>query len=613
MTQHSEELVKEHEPLTSHLEETESLVETLDAHEQVVDESDYSELDKQGLIAKAEECLHMPDAKKANEILKRLKEHFEILQQADREEQIKIWAEEGNNPKDFKPKTDELRSKFNQVFHRYQELRNEERKRAEEEKVKNLKLKEQILEQIKSLVESEETATSVEQMRELIRQWKQIRQVPMEFRNDLYERYKFYLDKFYDNLSIFNELKELDREKNLELKIELTKKVEALKEESSIKKAMILLNKYHEDFRNIGPVRKEINQEIWERFKSASDMVLNLKKSEIEKINQEREHHLNLKKLLVEKAESLVMVMPQQPKEWGKIAQEFDKLLQEWKKVGPVPQHENEAIWNKFKQPRIIFNAARKEYFKGLGAEREDNLNKKLKLIEQAEALKNQNDFQKTTEKLLKLQEEWKATGPVPENKSEEIWKQFRSAFDFFFARKNEFYQQRKVEEESAVGIRKGIIQELEALKDLEDQDALFAKLRDAQQRWAKAGFVSGPKHYELQRKYQHLSDFIFQKFKKSSDEMKEVVMKDHYQTLSGAPDGRQKLQFEERKLKDRIGKLNEELSTLENNMSFFALSKNADQIKKQFESNIHKNKELLTKLEKELKVVRSLMNSNAK
>ncbi|MBS3914587.1 MAG: DUF349 domain-containing protein [Bacteroidetes bacterium] len=586
------------------LSEAEKLIESTE--EETEDNTDYSSLSKEDIVAKAEALIHATDVRKANDTLNRLREALEAQETAERPAQIKAWTDAGNDPRDFKPVADQLHIQFGKVQQRFREKREEERRRAEEEKLANLRKKEEVLNKMKALIATEENEQSLKSMRELMREWREIRQVPKEFQDDLYERYRFYVDKFYDNLTIFHELKDLDREKNLEVKIELIKKVEVLREEKNLRKALVTLNKYHEDWKNAGPVRKEISDEIWHRFKAASDVVISDKKAIQEEYDKIKQDNLKLKTLLVEKAEAAIAVFPTKLKDWSVLGKELDALMEEWKKTGPVPKENNQEIWNKFRGVRQSFFEARREFFKDMNASREDNLAKKIALCENAEKLQDGSDFNATSDALNKLQEEWKKVGPVPEKENDMVWKRFRGAFDHFYHRKNAFYENRRVQENTAVHEKEQVISELEKLKEIEDSQEVFKLLKELQQRWAKSGFVSGKAYFNLQKKYQELSDFIFTKFKRNSEEMKESVMREHYEMISGAPDGNFKIQGEERKLRDRISKLRDEVGTIENNKSFFAHSKNAQSILKQFDDNIEKLNVQIEKLEKELKVIRS-------
>ncbi|MFM7765997.1 MAG: DUF349 domain-containing protein [Sphingomonadales bacterium] len=580
-----------------------------EAHE---DHTDYSELEKSEILKKAEELIYSPDVRKAQETMNRLRDAMDAKILAERPEQIKAWVDEGNDARDFKPAPDEAKKALNSVFQKFKERREEERKRAEEEKLANLKKKQAVLEDIRELAESEEQANSLNKMRDLMKMWREIRQVPKEFQDELYTRYKFYVDKFYDNLSLYNELKELDREKNLEFKIELIKKTEALGEEKDIRKALNTLNKIHEDWRNAGPVRREISDELWHRFKNVSDVIIQRNKERQEELDRKRQENLNIKQLLVEKSEAAIAVWPTAGKDWSSLGKELDTLLEQWKKTGAVPVQKNQEIWDRFSSARQQFFAARREFFKNINAGREENLKRKIELCEKAEALINNEQFQETSDKLNELQEQWKKTGPVPEAKNDEVWKRFRAAFDHFYARKNAWLKQRREDDKIGIAVKEAIIADMKKLLEIENADSVFPKLKECQQRWAGSGFVSGKAYFNLQKEYREIGDVLFAKFKRNSDNMKQQVMKEHYAGVAGRSDGKNQLQSEERKVKDRIKKAQEELATIENNKSFFALSKNAEAVLKQFDTNIQKLQEQIARLEKELAVIRNTKPGNA-
>lgn len=585
------------------------LDKTEEVHE---DHTDYSELDKEGILRKAEELLHTTDVRKAQESLNRLRDTLDALIQAERPAQIREWVDAGNDARDFRPPADPAKAALQSVMQRFREKREEERRRAEEEKLANLRRKQQVLEKIKALAEAEETDGSLNQMRELMREWKEIRQVPREFQDELFATYRFFVDKFYDSLSLFNELKELDREKNLQLKIELIKKAEALKDENNIRKALITLNKIHEDWKNAGPVPRDVSEELWQRFKTVSDGIINDKKKQQEEIDRRRQENLSFKMLLVEKAEAAMAVLPTAMKEWSAMGKEMDGLLEEWKKTGPVPPDKNQEIWDRFSAARQQFFTNRREFFKNINAGREENLKLKIGLCEKAETLKDSGDFNATVDALNKLQEDWKKIGPVPESKNDEVWKRFRAAFDHFYTRKNTWVKQRREEEKIAVSVKEAILADMEKLLGEEATDTVYQKLRECQQRWAGSGFVSGKSYQVLQKKYKDLGDQLFGRFRKNMESMKEGAMRGHYDGMAGNPDGKQRLQMEERKVRDRIKKAQEELSTIENNKSFFSMSKNAEAVLKQFDANIKKIRDQIDRLEKELKVIKSTRDKNA-
>ena len=603
----SDELEKAAESYADQLTVAEQMIEL--NTEEISLELQYSTLSKEELLAAAEELVHATDVKKAYNQLQAIRNALDDLLDQERPGMIRTWVEAGNDPRDFVAPTDNTKQSIQQIITAFKKRREDERKRAEEEKLHNLKQKQLILDKIKALVDSEENDQSLNALREYMRQWKEVRQIPKEYQDELYAAYKFQVDKFYNQLSVFNELKELDKDKNLELKIDLIKRAEQLKDEPNIRKALLQLNKYHDDWKNTGPVRAEISEDIWKRFKAASDIVIDAKKAEQATIDAERQQNLDKKIVLIERAETSIAVVPTQPKEWAKIGKELDELMAEWKKIGPVPTDKNEEIWNKFKAIRNQYYGERKHFFKDLNSSKKDNLTKKEALCDKAESLKDSNEFMKTSDALAKLQDEWKTVGPVPEDQNDLVWKRFRTAFDHFYARKNEWFKQRKQEESGAIVKKKEVILGLEALKSNEtiDHQTLFNELKVWQKQWNDAGFISGKSYQQMNKSYQALADEIFNRYRAASNNQRNSNQKEHFSNLATSTDGQKRLQLEERKIKEKITKFKDEIATMENNKSFFKHSKNAGAFVKQFDDNIAKATEQIAKAEQELKLLKSV------
>ena len=603
----SDELEKAAESYAEQLTVAEKMIEL--NTEEISLELQYSTQSKEELLAAAEELVHATDVKKAYNQLQAIRNALDDLLDQERPGMIRTWVEAGNDPRDFVAPADNTKQTIQQVIATFKKRREDERKRAEEEKLHNLKQKQLILDKIKALVDSEENDQSLNALREYMRQWKEVRQIPKEYQDELYAAYKFQLDKFYNQLSVFNELKELDKDKNLELKIDLIKRAEQLKDEPNIRKALLQLNKYHDDWKNTGPVRAEISEDIWKRFKAASDIVIDAKKAEQATIDAERQQNLDKKIVLIERAETSIAVVPTQPKEWAKIGKELDELMAEWKKIGPIPTDKNEEIWNKFKAIRNQYYGERKHFFKDLNSSKKDNLTKKEALCDKAESLKDSNEFMKTSDALAKLQDEWKTVGPVPEDQNDLVWKRFRTAFDHFYARKNEWFKQRKQEESGAIVKKKEVILGLEALKSNEtiDHQTLFNELKVWQKQWNDAGFISGKSYQQMNKSYQALADEIFNRYRAASNNQRNSNQKEHFSNLATSTDGQKRLQLEERKIKEKITKFKDEIATMENNKSFFKHSKNAGAFVKQFDDNIAKATEQIAKAEQELKLLKSV------
>ena len=603
----SDELEKAAESYAEQLTVAEQMIEL--NTEEISLELQYSTLGKEELLAAAEELVHATDVKKAYNQLQAIRNALDDLLDQERPGMIRTWVEAGNDPRDFVAPSDNTKQSIQQIITAFKKRREDERKRAEEEKLHNLKQKQLILDKIKALVDSEENDQSLNALREYMRHWKEVRQIPKEYQDELYAAYKFQVDKFYNQLSVFNELKELDKDKNLELKIDLIKRAEQLKDEPNIRKALLQLNKYHDDWKNTGPVRSEISEDIWKRFKAASDIVIDAKKVEQATIDAERQQNLDKKIVLIERAETSIAVVPTQPKEWAKIGKELDELMAEWKKIGPVPTDKNEEIWTKFKAIRNQYYGERKHFFKDLNSSKKDNLTKKEALCDKAESLKDSNEFMKTSDALAKLQDEWKTVGPVPEDQNDLVWKRFRTAFDHFYARKNEWFKQRKQEESGAIVKKKEVILGLEALKSNEtiDHQTLFNELKVWQKQWNDAGFISGKSYQQMNKTYQALADEIFNRYRSASNNQRNSNQKEHFSNLATSTDGQKRLQLEERKIKEKITKFKDEIATMENNKSFFKHSKNAGAFVKQFDDNIAKATEQIAKAEQELKLLKSV------
>ncbi|MCZ2130231.1 MAG: DUF349 domain-containing protein [Bacteroidia bacterium] len=582
-----------------------------DESESNSDRTDYSGFDKDDFVKKAKELIFAPSITDAHESYKKMRILFDDMVKSEREQMLKEFVAAGNEPREFRVPVDEQKNEFYQAYTQFLERRAAEFARAEEEKLLNLKLKNQILDKIRVLTDSEETENSLDELKKLQQEWRQIRRVPRDRMEELWEKYRVLMDKFYDKLSIYHELKELDRQKNLEAKIDLIKKAgELLEEKTSVKHSHILLNKLHEDYKTIGPVPKEFTEDIWQRFKAASDKVIERNKAVIEDLKEKRKHNLDLKTVICDKVQQIASLEYKTPKEWNQKTIEIEALFEEWKGIGPVPESVSDQIWKRFREAQNAFYKNRKEFFAAINQNKDKNYELKIKLCEKAEKLSDSNDFDRTGIELIKLQEEWKTIGAVPGKQSEEIWTRFRAACDTFFKRRDIHRTAAKEDEKENLKAKEALLLKLQTLQDSkeEDKSKVIDELRNVQREWSKVGFVPKAKFADINKKYENLNDAILAKHKLSGDEFKQGRLKEHYEMLAQKPNSFGALKDEERKLSGRIRILSEEIKTFENNLGFFANSKGADALKKQFEGKISKTREQIEKLEAELKMLRSVM-----
>lgn len=573
---------------------------------------DYSKLGIEGLLKEAVECNKLMP-KEAIKRLKDIRSHLEGKLRDDKKEKLNAFVEADNDPDDFVYETDkDVRKQFDQIFQLAKDSVEEEKKRIENEKLKNLDRKRELLKKLEEITQSDETMDSLESVKEIQREWKTIRAVPREDIQELWDNYHVLLDKFYDNHSINIELKELDRKKNLAIKIDLCEKVLKLKEMKSLKRSFILLNKYNEEFRNTGPVPREFNQEIWDKFREACDSVYQSKKELLEMEDQKRNDNLKLKEVLVERAAVLVAKPNKTARDWKNRTKDLDGLMEEWKKIGQVPRAVNEDIWSRFRASFNEFYKEKNAFFKTLFKQQKANLILKEDLCKKAEEIQSRTDFNDATKELLKLQEEWKSIGPVPDKVSNAIWKRFRKACDTFFEAKQSHYHGQRSEEIENQKSKEALInriQELSANKDAKKEEIL-GELKNIQAEWRGIGFVPFKVKNSLQKQYNDASDTVYAKFKIDKENLKSGQLEEHYASLLDLPNGRQKLVDEERKLRKKMDFLTGEIDTWETNIQFFARSKNADKLRADIDAKVSKAREQIDRLSREKRMIRKLIQN---
>lgn len=600
----SEPEVSEEQEVQEEVEESPYKME-----DEVEEDTDLTTLNKEQLVEMIENASSQDDLAGAARIAREVKSLLEGIFADEEHAALEAFTEDGNEKDDFEAKPDEWKSRFIDAYKKIQARRGEQRQRIEEEKQKNLHIKRRILEDLRQLTETDETSESLEKVKELQNEWKKIRAVPHEHVQELWDSYRVLLDKFYDNLSINFELKELDRKKNLEAKIDLCMKVDQLQEEASVKVAMNLLNKFHDEWKHTGPVPKEYAEEIWTRFKAASDKIYEQKKAQMDELREMRRKNLELKTAINERLEQVATLLYDKPKEWIEKTEVINAFFEEWKKIGPVPKEQNEVVWGKFKDLRNHFYRQKNNFFKQLNKDKSENLKLKEALCEKAEGLKDSEDWLKTTNELIRLQGEWKKVGPVPEKISDEVWKRFRAACDHFFSKKEEHFKGQKEEQEKNLEAKKALLEEVKTLEAMTEKqsDEVFKTLRDIQKKWNSAGYVPIKFKNQIQKEFSTIIDGLYKKHKRNAEEMKEGQLQEHYEELSQSPDGAKRLQFEERRVKEKIRHLKNDVETLENNIGFFSNSKTAGPLIKGITDKIAKANEQIDRLQKELKAIKKL------
>ncbi|WP_084454426.1 DUF349 domain-containing protein [Algoriphagus terrigena] len=540
---------------------------------------------------------------KLDKVAHEIKAAFEELVSKDKEEALNKFKAEGGAEDDFEYRQHEEEREFFKVFNDFRYQINSIRKEAEKQKEKNLTAKTDLLNKLRDLVDGEETTLSMGTIKAIQEEWKTIGPVPTAQNKNLWASFNALMDRFYDNRSIYFELKELDRKKNLVSKTELCEKAEQLKDVKELKEAIRLLNELHEEFKHIGPVPREDQENLWQRFKAASDAVYDRRKEffdgqkEVYKVNQ------------TEKESLIALLAPfadfkaDRIKDWNTKTKEILEIQKSWEKIGPVPKEAgkeiNKAFWAAFKH----FFHNKNLFFKELDEIRATNQSKAEELIAQAEALKENTDWQATANQLVKLQQDWKKLGPTPEKNRDSLYRKFKAACDGFFENRRNSNKQAHTEFDQNLKKKQELIgQILDASKGDElSEDALTTWVSE----FNELGFVPRKNIKEVQAQFKEAVDSYLEKLDPSGTGREDFLFRLNLNRIQSDPNAVKTLNKKEHGIRKQISDLENSITLWRNNLEFFAASKTADKLKDQFDVKIQKAEEEIDKLKKKLTILK--------
>lgn len=577
-----------------------------DDHEDEDQQVDYSNYSKKQLVEVLAALTKEDNINKIERVLKEVKPHYDELRNAEREKALEKFIAEGGDEADFAYKPDELDVKFDADYGLLKERRSKHFASIEKQKDDNLAAKNQLLEQLRKLVDDEETTASLDELKKIQSDWKKIGQVPAGQVKTLWANYNALLDRFYDNRSIYFELKELDRKKNLEAKLELCERAEKLQEETNLKNAIKELNELHEEFRHIGPVPQEDQEALWQRFKAASDALYDRRREFIDKLKQELHENMLAKKALGDEVQTFLTFDSDRINEWNEKTKEILELQKKWEAIGGLPKDKAKAInkhfWGGFKG----FFANKNAFFKKLEGQREENLKKKEALVQQAEELKDSQDWDKTAEALKKLQAEWRTIGPVPEKFRNSIFAQFKKACDHFFEQKRAKNKEANKEFEENLAKKKAICEAIEKLAEEKSSDV--DKLEVLFDEYQGIGFVPRSAIKSIQNRFNEAVNKFLEGAEELGEEQKHnIKLTIKFSKLKNSPNANRKLHQKEGEIRKHISNLENDIVLWKNNLEFFANSKTADKLKEDFDIKIKKAKEELEELREQLHVIRNI------
>lgn len=510
------------------------------------------------------------------------------------------FIEEGGKPEDFMPAPDMDEENFKAQLSLIREMRNKAAEALEAEKQNNLKRKQEIIERIKALAATPEDADKgYNEVKDLQAEWKEIKLVPAENATELWKNYQLYTEQFYDQLRLNHEMRAYDFKKNLEIKTHLCEAAEKLAEVEDPVSAFHQLQKLHQEYRETGPVAKELRDEIWKRFKDASTVINKRHQDHFEAIKAKEEENLAKKTELCQKVEALEFDGLKTYAQWEEMTKQVLAVQAEWKTVGFTPRKVNAEIFERFRMACDRFFQAKTAYFKANREKLNANLTAKNALIEKAEALKDSTDWGATTNKFVELQKEWKAIGPVAHKVSDAIWKRFNDACNHFFEQKNAANAGQRKEEEANLELKKGVIAELEKLVENAGDD-LLKSVRELQARWNEIGHVPYSKKEKMYRRYRELCDKIYDTLHETAGRRR----MDNFRK-NVADKGGSELTRERNRLQNALENKKQEIQNYETNLTFFrSSSKKGNSLVADIEKKVERLKEDLNEIAEKIKAV---------
>lgn len=500
-----------------------------------------------------------------------LKTVFYKLHIAEREARLKEYIDGGGNPETYQVVPDQDEETFKAQMAVIREKRAQIMQQQEAEKQANLEKKLEIIEKIKAMTTSpDEAGKSYNEFKELQQQWKDIKNVPADKANELWRNYQLYVEQFYDLLKLNSEAREYDFKKNLEMKTKLCEAAEKLADEEDVISAFHQLQELHQQYREIGPVAKELREEVWARFKAASTVINKRHQQHFEDLRAKEEENLARKTALCEKVEELGKAENKGAADWEKRSKEIIDIQNEWKTIGFAPQKMNVKIFERFRAACDDFFGRKAEYFKALKITFSENIEKKKALVEKAQALADSTDWKATSDKLIALQKEWKTVGMVPKKIGDQLWQEFLGACNKFFEARNAAGAGQRNEEHANLEKKKGIIEQLKALAE-NAAEATKEKVQALTEEYNKVGHVPYKEKDKLYEAYHEVLDRIYKELNISTKRRRLNDFKANIKNV--AKRGEEALDNERGRLARRFEQLKQEIQTYENNLGFLNAS----------------------------------------
>ena len=607
---------KEPDEKTSQAEEKKEKIEPVAAKKRLQtvknEKPDYNTYSQIELVNALRDVLDNNGEHDIKDEVEAIKAAFYKKVKEDVEEQKNRFLAEGGDIEDFKPKDNPYERDIKDLLKRYRQIRIEFNKKLDVEKEKNLELKYQIIEDIKGVINKEESINKTfNEFRELQQKWRDTGLVPQSKMKDLWENYHFQVENFYDYIKINKELRDLDLKKNMEMKIKLCEQAEELLLETNIIKAFNSLQKLHDRYREIGPVPREHKDDLWERFKAATTKINKKHQEYFEDRKAEQKKNLEQKRALCEKVEEINELDLSTHKDWNERSKEVINIQKIWRTIGFAPRKDNNKIYDRFRKACDTFFDAKREFYAKNKELQQNNLQAKIDLCVQAEALKDSTDWRKTTKDFISIQKKWKEIGPVPRKQSDAIWKRFRAACDYFFDQKSEHFSNIDSEQGENLKKKEQLIKEIQDFESTGDVDKNLKTLKDFQRRWTEIGHVPIKKKDEIQQKFREAINRLYDNLNLDDKKRDLLKFRTKMSSFSESSRGQNKMRFEREKYMNKLKQLENDLVLLDNNIGFFAKSKNAESMIKDVNRKIEATRKQIELLKEKIRVIDEMDNSD--
>lgn len=600
--------ISENKTIDETVKPVEEVIVEIQKEKKEIPDIDFSTLTTDEIIRQAQKLVNDYPVTSIKDILESLPELFEARYKNEYEKALAAFTADGDLPENFEYQNDS-RERFNIIYKLYKDKKNAANRQTEAEREGNLKIKLGIVEELKALVQKEESLDKTfTEFRDLQERWRNTGMVPQAQLNGLLETYHHHVENFYNYIKINNELRDLDLKRNLDAKLALGEEAEKLIENNDIAGAFKQLQMLHARWKEIGPIPKDQKEAVWERFKTATSQINEKYHSFFESLKQEQEDNLKVKEEICDKAAVLAAGEYNNISDWNTATKTIIDLQEEWRHSGTIPQKERNKVYKKFRNSCDTFFDRKREFYKKMGGEQEKNLELKIQLCEKVEALKDSTEWKTTTDKIISYQKEWKKIGPAPKKHSNKVWGRFRTACDGFFNNKNAFFKDIDSAQDKNLELKKAIIEEVKQFTLTGNNEEDIEKIKGFQSRWAEIGYVPIKAKDAIQEEFRTVINEWFDKLNLDEFDRNLERFRVKLSSMDAGDNKEYKIINEREKLVVKIRQLETDVNTWENNIGFITKSSKSQGLIDELTSKIEKTKQRLSLLQEKLKALDTLI-----